>query len=102
MAIARALLKSQARILLLDEATSALDTPTEQAIQEQLEHLCASRKQTVIVIAHRLATLQKMDRLLVLEKGRLIEQGTHQSLLARPGSYYQALWAGTTPCTHQG
>jgi len=86
--IARALLKD-AEILLLDEATSALDAQSERAVQEALEHLMKGR--TTFVIAHRLATVRDADRILVLDQGRLIEQGTHAQLLAQ-GEHYARLW----------
>jgi ATP-binding cassette subfamily B multidrug efflux pump len=88
VAIARVLLKN-APILVLDEATSALDSEVEAAIQEQLTGLMEGK--TVIAIAHRLSTLSRMDRLVVLEHGRVVEQGSHADLLARDGSYAQ-LW----------
>ena len=84
MAIARALLKD-APILLLDEATSALDTESEQAIQEALDRLMAGR--TVIAIAHRLSTLQSFDRIIVMDKGRIVDDGAPSILAARPGPY---------------
>jgi ATP-binding cassette, subfamily B, bacterial MsbA len=84
IAIARALLRNTP-ILILDEATSALDTELERQIQQQLEALMANR--TTLVIAHRLSTVEKADRILVMESGRVIEAGTHQELLARGGQY---------------
>ncbi len=89
VAIARVLLKD-APILVLDEATSALDSEVEAAIQEQLATLMQGR--TCIAIAHRLSTVARMDRLVVLDAGRVIEQGTHAALLARGGPYAR-LWA---------
>jgi ATP-binding cassette subfamily B multidrug efflux pump len=88
VAIARLLLKD-APILLLDEATSALDSEVEAAIQEQLYSLMAGR--TVIAIAHRLSTIAVLDRLVVIDKGRIVETGTHGELLARNG-LYASLW----------
>jgi ATP-binding cassette subfamily B protein len=84
IAIARALLKD-APILLLDEATSALDAESERLVQIALEHLMEGR--TTLVIAHRLATIRDADRILVLEKGRLIDEGTHSQLVAKGGRY---------------
>jgi ATP-binding cassette subfamily B multidrug efflux pump len=89
IAIARVLLKN-APILVLDEATSALDSEAEQAIQEQLYNLMAGK--TVIAIAHRLSTIAAMDRLIILDKGRVVEEGSHASLLQR-GGVYADLWA---------
>ncbi len=89
IAIARVVLKD-APILVLDEATSALDSEVEAAIQEQLDMLMRGR--TVIAIAHRLSTIARMDRLAVIDAGRIVEQGTHAGLLAQSGAY-AALWA---------
>jgi subfamily B ATP-binding cassette protein MsbA len=84
LAIARALL-SDPPILILDEATSALDVESERLVQEAIDRLLEGR--TVFVIAHRLATIQHADRILVLERGQLVEQGTHTDLLVRDGAY---------------
>ena len=84
LAIARALLKD-APILLLDEATSALDAENERLVQRALEQVMGTR--TTLVIAHRLATVQKADRIVVLEDGRIVETGTHNDLLRRNGVY---------------
>jgi ATP-binding cassette subfamily B multidrug efflux pump len=91
IAIARVMLKD-APILLLDEATSALDSEVEAAIQQSLYRLMEGK--TVIAIAHRLSTIAAMDRLIVIEQGRVVEEGSHGALLARNGLYAR-LW------THQ-
>src|SRR5690606_354231 len=88
IAIARVLLKN-APILVLDEATSALDSEIEAAIQESLSELMAGK--TVIAIAHRLSTIAAMDRLVVMDGGRIVEEGTHEALLSREGLYAD-LW----------
>ena len=80
LSIARALLKN-APVLLLDEATSSVDTATEALIQEAVQRLIHNR--TTLVIAHRLSTVRRADLILVLDRGRIVERGTHQDLLAR-------------------
>lgn len=89
VAIARAILKN-APILLLDEATSALDSESEKLIQDALEKLMKNK--TSIVIAHRLSTIAKLDRIVVLDEGKIVEQGTHTELLSNHGTY-ASLWA---------
>jgi ATP-binding cassette subfamily B protein len=86
--IARALL-ADPRLLVLDEATSALDGPTEAAIQATLRRIQTGR--TTLVVAHRLSTVMDADEILVLRRGRIVERGTHTSLLAA-GAEYAALW----------
>jgi ATP-binding cassette subfamily B multidrug efflux pump len=90
VAIARVLLKN-APILILDEATSALDSEVEAAIQENLNSLMEGK--TVIAVAHRLSTIAAMDRLVVMDKGRIVEEGTHAELLKKKGGIYASLWA---------
>jgi subfamily B ATP-binding cassette protein MsbA len=84
IAIARALLRNTP-VLILDEATSALDTELERQIQEQLDALMQNR--TTLVIAHRLSTVEKADRILVMDGGRVVETGSHAELLAKNGQY---------------
>jgi len=96
IAIARAILRN-APILILDEPTSGLDAESERLVIEALEH--AASKRTTLVIAHRLASIRFADRIVVMERGRIVEEGTHRSLLARNGKYahFHALQAGSFP-----
>jgi ATP-binding cassette subfamily B protein len=89
VAIARAMLK-KSPILILDEATSALDSKSEKAIVAALDNLMKNR--TTIVIAHRLSTIRKLDRILVLKDGRIVEDGSHESLQHKRGGIYADLW----------
>jgi ATP-binding cassette subfamily B protein len=100
IAIARVLLKDP-RILILDEATSALDTVSERLIQAAFERVMAGR--TTIAIAHRLSTILRADRILVYERGRIVERGTHAELIRRGGLYaklyHEQFEAGTAPAS---
>lgn len=89
LAIARAL-ATNPRILILDEATSALDYDSERIIQENMKHIVRGR--TVVVIAHRLAAVRGCDRIIAMQEGRIVEDGSHGELIARPGSLYGRLW----------
>lgn len=91
ISIARAILKN-APILILDEATSSLDSHTEKLIQDSLNLLIESQGKTVIAIAHRLSTLKHMDRVIVMDKGKIIEEGTHNQLLHNHKGLYKKLW----------
>ncbi|MDP5346764.1 MAG: ABC transporter, partial [Paracoccaceae bacterium] len=84
IAIARAILRD-APVLLLDEATSALDAESERAVQQAVDALSQGR--TTIIVAHRLATVKKADRIIVLDGGRIVAQGTHDALVAEGGLY---------------
>ena len=90
LAIARALLR-QPRLLIFDEATSSLDSLTEEEIAQTLREISAEKRQITIMIAHRLSTIMHADRIHVLEKGRIVEQGTHAALVRKKGLYY-AMW----------
>jgi ATP-binding cassette subfamily B protein len=90
LAIARALVRNP-RILIFDEATSALDSITEKEISGTLREISAGKKQIILMIAHRLSTIMHADRIYVLEKGKIIEEGTHDALLDKKGLYY-AMW----------
>ncbi len=90
VAIARAILKD-APILVLDEATSALDSESEKVIQSALTELM--KHKTTIVIAHRLSTIQRLDSIVVLDDGKIVESGTHTSLITRKDGLYARLWA---------
>ena len=89
VAIARAIL-SEARILLFDEATSSLDSVTEHLIQDAIRSLIEGR--TAVMIAHRLSTIRQVDRILVFDRGEIVEEGSHVELMARPGGHYRRMF----------
>ncbi|MEK6836894.1 MAG: ATP-binding cassette domain-containing protein, partial [Nanoarchaeota archaeon] len=89
VSIARAILANK-KILVLDEATSSLDSKTESEIQKDLQNLMQGR--TSIIIAHRLSTIMKANLIVVLEKGKIVQQGTHTQLISKPGTYRE-LWS---------
>jgi ATP-binding cassette subfamily B protein len=89
LAFARAIAFNPAVLLVMDEATSSVDTETEALIQDALEKMMRNR--TSIIIAHRLSTIRHVDRIIVLHKGRVVEEGTHDALIAR-GGYYNRLY----------
>jgi ATP-binding cassette subfamily B protein len=91
IAIARAILKN-APILIFDEATSALDSETELEIQNSINELLANKNFTVIAVAHRLSTLKHMDRIIVLDQGRIIQEGSFKELIADSEGYFKKLW----------
>ena len=86
LAIARAAI-ADPPVMILDEATSSIDTRTERIVQSGMDRLMSGR--TVFVIAHRLSTIQNSDAIMVMDHGRIIERGTHETLLAEKGTYYQ-------------
>ena len=90
IAIARALVRKPS-VLLLDEATSALDTESEAVVQQALDDVMRVRSMTTIVVAHRLSAVKNANRIVVIDKGRVQEVGTHQELLSREGSIYRSL-----------
>ena len=93
IAIARALVRSPS-LLLLDEATSALDNESEHEVQSAIDEIIRKESMTCVVIAHRLNTVQNSDKIVVFEEGKLLEQGTHDELLAKGGKLHRAIVAG--------
>jgi ATP-binding cassette, subfamily B, bacterial len=91
IAIARAILKN-APIIILDEATSSLDTATEQEIQQSIQDMLKQSHTTVIAVAHRLSTIRHMDRIVVMDAGKIIEEGSFEQLMAIPKGYFKKLW----------
>ena len=91
IAIARALLKNSP-ILIFDEATSALDSVTEKYIQKTTQDIIKKSDKTMIIIAHRLSTLKNLDRILVIDGGKVIEEGTHEELITKDNGKYNNLW----------
>jgi len=89
IAIARAILRNP-KILILDEATSALDSASEKLVQEGLERLMTGR--TSFIIAHRLSTIKNADKIIVLQKGEVVEMGKHEDLIQKPGGLYRQFW----------
>ena len=81
---------SNPRILIFDEATSALDYESERAIMQNMQAICRGR--TVLIIAHRLSTVRLAHRIIAMDKGRIVEQGSHQELLAKTDGYYRYLY----------
>ena len=92
IAISRALIKRPS-VLLLDEATSALDAASEKIVQASIDELQSSKRQTTLIIAHRLTTIVNADKIVVIDQGRVVEQGTHETLLRVKGGLYAHLWA---------
>ncbi len=91
IAIARALIKKPA-VLLLDEATSALDALSERVVQQSIDALAQSKAQTTIIIAHRLSTIRNADKIIVVDGGEVVEEGTHDDLVTRSDGLYKQLW----------
>lgn len=99
LAIARALLKN-APIIIMDEATSALDSPTEQLIQDSLDRMILETKATTVMIAHRLSTLSKMDRIIVFQSGKIVQDGHHDILILEANGLYKKLWDSQNATGH--